>query len=102
MLMAEQTWSVPLLQSKNCSAVETQQTALPDVLPLAQVGITAAILAGCLGRYTPRQRGLFRVAWQGGRWLWVVAAGGRRQAACMALLAAAVTWLVHWDAAVRR
>jgi hypothetical protein len=47
-------------------------------LDLGQVGITLAILAGCLGRYGPRQRGLFRVAWQQGRWLWIVAAGARR------------------------
>uniref|UniRef100_A0A383W3W3 CAAX prenyl protease 2/Lysostaphin resistance protein A-like domain-containing protein n=1 Tax=Tetradesmus obliquus TaxID=3088 RepID=A0A383W3W3_TETOB len=56
-------------------------------LDLGQVGITAAILAGCLGRYAPRQRGLFRVAWQGGRWLWVVAAG--------ALAFPVVDWLAN-------
>jgi hypothetical protein len=47
-------------------------------LDLGQVGITLAILAACLGAYRPRQRGLFRVAWQRGRWLWIVAAGARR------------------------
>jgi hypothetical protein len=57
-------------------------------LDLGQVGITAAILAGCLGHYRPQQRGLFRLAWQGGRWLWIVAAGVCRLAMQLVAVAA--------------
>jgi hypothetical protein len=66
-------------------------------LDLGQVGITLAMLAGCLGRYAPRQRGLFRLAWQGGRWLWIVAAG---EGAVLVLLMLLVVWMTLSAAAV--
>jgi len=39
-----------------------------------QLGVTLGILARCLRKYRPRERGLFPLRWAGGRWLgWVVA-----------------------------
>ncbi|KAI8473748.1 MAG: hypothetical protein J3K34DRAFT_453569 [Monoraphidium minutum] len=41
----------------------------------AQLAATLAILGRCLGAYRPRERGLFPLRWQRGRWLGWVAAG---------------------------
>jgi hypothetical protein len=49
-----------------------------------QVVLTLAMLRGCLGPYGPlRARGLFPLAWDGGRWLAAVAAGAARACLCV-------------------
>lgn len=42
-------------------------------LDIAQLLLTLAILARCLGRFQPKKIGLFNMRWDGGKWLWWVA-----------------------------